>query len=212
MDILKKFVNDVYCNYNKKDNVLYYHTSNNGTFKLGIPKSPRIFPTLTPSMNSMILDVDFFMNGSTKLKYKKNGIPHRRGYLIHGPPATGKSSIVEYIAMKYDMNPYVIIFNDINMTDSTLITLLNRVPMNSIILIDEIDRQLETLNLNPNKQLFHAGILSALAGAERLSESVLIILTTNDINKLDPNFKTSLVRIGRIDTILEFKEQFLQTI
>ena len=212
MNVLKQFVAEIYNNYNKKDNVLYYHTSNNGTFKLGLPKRPRKFPTLTNSMNNMILNVDHFMNKDNKLEYDKKGIPHRRGYLIHGLPGTGKSAIVEYIATKYDMNPYVIVFNDNNMTDSTLITLFNSVPRDSIILIDEMDKQLETLNMNKNKQLHYAGILSAMAGAERLSDTVIIILTANDINKIDIGLKQSLLRTGRIDQVFEFTEQFIQTI
>ena len=91
------------------------------------------------------------------------------------------------------------------MTDSTLITLFNQVPMNSIILIDEIEKQLETININKNKSLSYGGILSAMAGAEKLSHSVIIIITVNDIDKLDSDFKKSLIRPGRIDNVVDLK-------
>ena len=104
MNILKEFINEIYNDYHKKDNVLYFHTSNNGVFKLGLPKRPRIFHTLTPSMNDFMDNIKNFMHSDTIDDYKNKGLPHRCGYLIHGIPGTGKSAIVEKIALDYNMN------------------------------------------------------------------------------------------------------------
>lgn len=40
--------------------------------------------------------------------YLDAGIPHRRGYLLHGPPGTGKSSTIYAVAGELGMEIYSI--------------------------------------------------------------------------------------------------------
>ena len=44
-------------------------------------------------IHSLVEDVKEFLE--TEDWYVKSGIPHRRGYLLHGPPGTGKSEYYE---------------------------------------------------------------------------------------------------------------------
>jgi len=41
-------------------------------------------------LGSLVKDIRAFLK--TESWYVKAGIPHRRGYLLHGPPGTGKSA------------------------------------------------------------------------------------------------------------------------
>lgn len=43
-------------------------------------------------INSLVKDAREFIK--SEAWYVKAGIPHRRGYLLHGPPGTGKSEFV----------------------------------------------------------------------------------------------------------------------
>lgn len=43
-----------------------------------------------------------------KLRYCKSSIPYRKGYLLIGPPGTGKSSFSLSIAAELDLDIYVI--------------------------------------------------------------------------------------------------------
>ena len=53
-----------------------------------------------PSIKTLKKRVDLFKNNSTW--YKKNGIPHTLGILLHGSPGTGKSSTIKAIAQDLD--------------------------------------------------------------------------------------------------------------
>lgn len=47
-------------------------------------------------MNSLIMDVEHFL--SQPRWYIDRGIPYRRGYLLYGPPGSGKTSAIMAIA------------------------------------------------------------------------------------------------------------------
>jgi len=53
-----------------------------------------------PSIKTLKKRVDLFKNNSAW--YKKNGIPHTLGILLHGSPGTGKSSTIKAIAQDLD--------------------------------------------------------------------------------------------------------------
>lgn len=50
-------------------------------------------------LNFVLVTVDIQTFLSKHAWYEKRGIPYRRGYLLHGPPGTGKTSTIEAIAV-----------------------------------------------------------------------------------------------------------------
>ncbi len=79
----------------------------------------------------------------TKEKYKTH--PYRRGYLLTGKEGSGKSAAVELIASRYNKAIFMVTLNSLEMDDSILINLIKEVPPNSVVVFDEIDKQLETI-------------------------------------------------------------------
>ncbi|KAF5020095.1 hypothetical protein F66182_7883 [Fusarium sp. NRRL 66182] len=49
-------------------------------------------------------DIDRFLEPSTRKWYTDRGIPYRRGYLLHGPSGTGKSSLSFSIAGNFRLD------------------------------------------------------------------------------------------------------------
>ena len=85
----------------------------------------------------LVTDVEKFLNGSRW--YYDRGIPYRRGYLLHGPPGSGKTSFVLALAGHLDFNICVLSLSDSGMTDDRLNHLLTQAPPRSIILLEDID-------------------------------------------------------------------------
>ena len=66
--------------------------------------------------------------------YAETGVPYRRGYLLHGPPGNGKSSVVKALAGELGMNIYLLMLSDPEMNDNRVSDLLSRVANRSLLL------------------------------------------------------------------------------
>lgn len=71
--------------------------------------------------------------------YHDRGIPYRRGYLLHGPPGSGKSSFIVSLAGELDYNICIMALSDEGLTDDRLAQALSVVPQRSIVLLEDID-------------------------------------------------------------------------
>lgn len=71
--------------------------------------------------------------------YADRGIPFRRGYLLYGVPGSGKSSLIHAIAGELMLDIYVVSLSSSWINDSTLTTLMGRVPARCIVLLEDLD-------------------------------------------------------------------------
>lgn len=176
---------------------------------LGHPKKKR-------SLNSIILDGDVTKNLMSDLNeflsledwYVEMGIPHRRGYLLYGPPGCGKSSIIKAIAGELGYDICMLSLSS-QLCDDVLTEMLSSAPTKSIILLEDIDAAFKSredqsatareTNLafegcSPSSLTFR-GLLNALDGVGSAEDGQIIFMTTNYPDRLDP----ALVRPGRVD-------------
>jgi mitochondrial chaperone BCS1 len=133
--------------------------------------------------------------------YAERGIPWRRGYLFHGVPGSGKTSLICALAGQFRMNLYILNLGNPYLTDDHLMALLSRVSARSFVLLEDVDaafNQRDKSDEAKNKLTF-SGLLNALCGAGS-REGSLVFMTTNHLDRLDP----ALVRPGRADFRLEF--------
>lgn len=206
VNTLKSFVNDIYAKFGNTDNVLLFYLSEQKDWKCPIFRRPRTINNITPDMRNLLNDVNTFCSPAKEQEYETNSRPYRKGYMIAGLPGTGKSTIVEKIAIDHNMPVYMVNLNADGMTDSVLINLLASVPMKSVILFDEMDKQYTAMQNNRNISLSNGGILSAIDGPQRLSHGTVVIMIVNDINVFDNTFRTQLIRPGRIDGVFTFTQ------
>lgn len=155
-------------------------------------------------MKDVLDDVDTFIKG--KDTYKSDGKPYRRGYLIHGPPGTGKTISAEIISSKYQRNVYLINVTGDKMTNENFSNLFKTIPPNSLILMDEIDKGFEELARRKGNKISLDTILSSLGGIVPLADGCILIMTANEINFLPEDKKSCLIRPGRIDKCFELTE------
>jgi mitochondrial chaperone BCS1 len=67
------------------------------------------------------------------------GIPYRRGYLLYGPPGSGKSSFIQAIAGELNYDICILNLSERGLGDDRLFHLLSNIPERSIVLIEDID-------------------------------------------------------------------------
>ncbi|KAL5532989.1 hypothetical protein ACEPAF_4763 [Sanghuangporus sanghuang] len=101
-------------------------------------KRPMASIVLEPGVKEMLLaDTRDFLR--SEKWYADRGIPFRRGYLLHGVPGSGKSSLIHAIAGALMLDIYVVSLSASWMNDSTLTTLMGRVPARCIVLLEDLD-------------------------------------------------------------------------
>ncbi|KAF9161575.1 hypothetical protein DFQ26_004393 [Actinomortierella ambigua] len=167
-------------------------------------RTPRAFHTVVLAKGikeALLDDISTFRRSAGW--YRERGIPYRRGYLLHGPPGTGKTSFIIALAGHLGLSVCILNLSASGLDDQQLDQLMNDAPRNSIILIEDIDAALldkkpgETQSGKNNVTL--SGLLNALDGVTA-HEGSIMFMTTNYIKKLAP----ALIRPGRCDRKLLF--------
>ena len=152
----------------------------------------------------IVADVKDFLASSQW--YYQRGIPYRRGYLLHGPPGSGKSSFIQALAGELDYNIAILNLSERGLTDDRLNFLLTVIPQRTLVLLEDADaafanrRQAEVDGYRGANVTF-SGLLNALDGVGSAEERVLF-LTTNHADRLD----AALVRPGRVDMTVRLGE------
>ncbi|KAK6513901.1 hypothetical protein TWF506_008332 [Arthrobotrys conoides] len=143
---------------------------------------------------------DFLASGKW---YQDRGIPYRRGYLLHGPPGSGKSSFIKALAGDLSYDICLVNLSERGLTDDRLNHLLSNMPTRSIALLEDVDaafnnRKQKNEEGYSGANVTFSGLLNALDGVAS-SEERILFLTTNYKEKLDE----ALVRPGRVDMAVE---------
>lgn len=165
----------------------------------GQPKKKRMVDSVILDKGikeSILKDVrDFLESGKW---YFDRGIPYRRGYLLYGPPGSGKTSFIQALAGELDYNICILNLSEANLTDDRLNHLMNHIPQRSLLLLEDIDaafNQRDQSDASGYKSgVTFSGLLNALDGVAS-SEETITFMTTNHPEKLDP----AILRPGRID-------------
>ncbi|KAF9246154.1 BCS1 N terminal-domain-containing protein [Melanogaster broomeanus] len=130
--------------------------------------------------------------------YADRGIPYRRGYLLHGPPGSGKTSFIQALAGSLSYDICLLNLSERGLADDKLIHLLSNAPERSFILIEDVDaafnKRVQTSEDGYQSSVTFSGFLNALDGVAS-GEERIIFMTSNHLDKLDP----ALIRPGRVD-------------
>ncbi|KAK4252431.1 putative mitochondrial chaperone BCS1-B [Corynascus novoguineensis] len=147
--ILKELLHEARDAYLKKDEAktaIYRGTTKSGSsepqWQRCMSRTSRPFSTVILNdevKKSLIDDVTDYLNPATRRWYANRGIPYRRGYLLHGPPGTGKSSLSLALAGFFKMRIYIVSLSSVTANEENLATLFAELPRRCVVLLEDID-------------------------------------------------------------------------
>lgn len=145
---------------------------------------------------------------SLKDWYMSRNIPWKVGFLFHGVGGTGKSEMAKTMAKDLSIPVYQYFLN--TLSDNEFIHHWDNMNTPCIALFEDFDNVFHgRVSQTEHKSLTFDCVLNQISGVNSMS-GVMLIVTTNDISKIDPAMGIDTVygnistRPGRIDVVAEF--------
>ncbi|TQW01661.1 mitochondrial chaperone BCS1 [Cordyceps javanica] len=149
-------------------------------------------------------DIAEYLDPEAVAWYAEKDQLYHRGYLLHGAPGTGKTSLSLAAAGHFGLDVYAMNLSKVN--DAKLSDLIRKLPTRCILLLEDIDaiesaksRENSDAGSRTSSSVTLSGLLNAIDGAGSV-EGRALIMTTNHVDRLDP----AVIRPGRVDKMVEF--------
>ena len=209
VEFIKEFIGFCYQEYEKRflgkikntDSITHYVWDENYWDDISRRKKRKLSTiSLNDTSEKLLQELKDFLSPETEELYENLGVNYKQNYLFEGVPGSGKTSLIFTLASELGMDIAILHF-DAKLTDVKFLQAIQRLPKNSILVIEDVDHLF--IERKKNDELKNAitfsGILNVLDGFGS-QHKLLTFITTNHECILDSAFK----RPGRIDRVVHF--------
>jgi chaperone BCS1 len=84
-------------------------------------------------------ELSIYTSNNNRTNKYMAGIPYRRGYLLYGPPGSGKTSFIQALAGSLSYDICLLNLSERGLGDDKLNHLLSNAPERSFVLIEDVD-------------------------------------------------------------------------
>lgn len=148
-------------------------------------------------LERLVADLACFL--AAESEYNRLCQPWHHGYLFHGAPGTGKTSVARALSGHFGMPTYYLPLGDLA-SDADLMGLVGAIEPRSLLLLEDVDVYHAAKDRSDDTDKASvAGMLNALDGVWT-PHGLVTIMTTNNRDALDD----ALIRKGRINVDEEF--------
>ena len=224
--VLEKYINYIIkkCNEKVSNDVLIFKLSvsdKKNRVINWVEYSTRTSKNVKNTIVSTDVQKNFYDDTSHFIKseriYAEKGLPFKRGYILHGDPGCGKTSLIKAVANEYQLPIFVL---DLNMfkTNDELIKAVSEINMlvasneKYLMIMEDVDRTNVFKKRgryyyydedNSNNRITDDCLLNILDGVDE-NHGRITIMTANDYESLAQ--MKALIRPGRIDMVINITE------
>lgn len=205
---IKHVYEDFYCKHiNYKDQIMLYEFEYGNWEQTDFINKKKLDTIFLPEkqLETIINEVEIFNNNSEK--YEELCVPHCSIFLFYGIPGSGKTSLIHAIASHFNFNIATFVFGK-DVDDRIAKKALQKIPENTMLVIEDIDclfGSRKPCDEHRNDVTF-SGLLNILDGINHVKD-LLIFVTTNHIDKLDPALKRRVHHFVKFDYATKKQKQ-----
>jgi ATP-dependent 26S proteasome regulatory subunit len=133
--------------------------------------------------------------------FRANRLPFRRGYLLHGPPGNGKTSVIRAMLSHPGISGFAANLVTLEMDDNVLQAFFKNAAENTpaLVVLEDIDRLFFGHNNDEKPNVSLQQLLNCLDGVGT-QDGMIVVATANHPEVLDTAI---LRRPGRFDRVIE---------
>jgi len=165
--------------------------------------SDRLGELLAAAGAQVYMDPGTYEDMESEVARVASGELNKTGLLLHGPPGSGKTQFVKYLAKKYSL-PINVVYLNAEYCNYDIARMFAEVPRRCIVLLEDFDNYFsgrECSMKHDQVRFTFDSIINALDGIHNDYRGVVFVMTANDISRVDDAIKA---RPSRFKFVREF--------